>query len=687
MDQAAKINFIMAFVLLLNTPSSAFNHDHDTPYFLAPIDSQAGIFYHDLGLAKLSYGHYTLLSYTNISFYHHTLQSIKNIFEKSLVMCSKASDTLVCKDTLKLCKSQIPMLESKFDTIAHLVGRQPNNDINSRKRRGIFNGASYAFNWLFGTPDAGDAKFYSDSIRDLTEKTHDVQMLMKQQIHIISSAIKNYNESAQSLRNNEEKLNENIKKFNLFSKSTSNSLESLSQSQIITEYLTLLFQMITQFNEEYDTIISSILFAKQNTLHPSVITPKDLKNELMQVKLSSATQFPIPLNDYNNIYKYFSISELSVIFDNEVLIVAIKIPLVQEQTYYLYNLVPLPVRHSNSSIYSFINPSYPYLLISTTKTHYSRLRDISACKKLSPEDFICFNPVVHLASERPVCETILKNRIPDHLPSDCPTYTMKANVEIWHPLSSNSWMFITSQPTVASVYCENSNNPNIFDLTINGTGILNMKPKCRCYTSSTVLISTTNDTRIYNNFIPNVNIVTDDCCLPKASKIQQQQNQMDPINVSDLNFDNLNHAQHKLEQFDEILQTKITQQIFPYRPSWFSILITLIGIITLVFLCCCCKCTHLSYVGRLFSRGKGCCGMIPNICITNHNERYEMNEEQALRLSRLRRMYDDNQSPVNTRELVPLSSEIVPSETVSECEKTNGVQTRSRKTHDRRFHV
>lgn len=685
-----KINFLISLAIILINPSSAHDPNHDTPYSFTSLDNQAGIFYHDLGLAKLSYGSYTLLSYTNISFYHYTLQSIRNIFEKSLAMCSKTSDTLACRDTLKLCKSQIPILESKFDTISHLVGRPSSNsnDINShvRERRGIFNGASYAFNWLFGIPDAGDAKFYSDSIKELEQNNHDIQMLMKQQIHIISGAIKNYNESAQSLRKNEEKLNENIKKFNHFSKTTSNSLNSLSQNQLITEYLALLSQMIAELQEQYDTIISSILFAKQNTLHPSIITPKDIKNELMQVKLNPATQFPIPLNDYNNIYKYFSISDLSVVFDNEVLIVAIKIPLVQAQTYYLYNLIPLPVRHSNSSIYSFINPSYPYLLVSTTKTHYSRLRDMSTCKKLSPEDFICFNPIVHLASERPVCEIILKNRIPDRLPEDCPTHTIKANIEIWHPLSSNSWIFIASQPSIASIYCENS-NPSFFDLTINGTGILEMKPRCKCYTSSTVLSSTTNDSRIYNNYTPHVNIVADDCCLQKASKIQHQENQMDTINLNDLNFDDLNHAQRKLEQFDEILQTSINHQFLSYRPSWFSILISLIGIIILVFFCCCCNCSWLPYVGRSFRKGKGCCGMIPSICITNHNERYELSEEQALRLNRLQPVYEDDPSSLNSRELVPLSSGIVPSETVSECERPSGVQTRSRKTHDRRFHI
>lgn len=688
---------LLPYLLFLIIPLTHV-HTNDLPYSIQPLDNQAGLFYHDLGFAKISHDYYTLLSYTNISFYHHTLDSIKRLFDTSLVMCSKVSDALACKDTMKLCKSQILMIESKFDTIAHLVGRKStiSTDQHNRKRRGIFNGVSYVFNWLFGTPDASDAKYYSESIKNLIEKNHDVQMLMKQQIHVISSAIKNYNESAQTLRLNEDKLNANIKKFNIFSKSTANHLESLSRTQIITEYLMLLSQMIQELNEEYDTLISAILFSKQNTLHPSIITPKDLRNELMQIKLASDCQFPIPLNDYNNIYKYFSISELSVIYDHELLIVAIKIPLVHERTYNLYKIIPLPAQHYNSSIYSFINPSYPYLLLSTTKTHYSRLRDISSCKKITEEDYICYNPSTYLSAERPVCEVTLKTRISDSIPEDCPTHTIKANFEIWHPLSSNSWLFVTTHRTAASITCENKKSDKILDIVLSGTGIFKMNSKCKCYTYSTVLTATSNDTRIYNNYIPNFSIISDECCIKKHKFLSHQANQMEPIEINNLNLDELRHSQHKLEQFDEILQKSINEPFFNYETPWFLIITSIAVIIAIIMICCCCNCSWLPYIGKIFPKRIGCCGTLPNICITNHNERYQINEEHAIRLNRLRRIYqDEEQQPTlgsPSGELVPMCSETVEYsgaslDSASAVKSFNGVETRSRKSGDRRFYI
>lgn len=34
---------------------------------------------------------------------------------------------------------------------------------------------------------------------------------------------------------------------------------------------------------------------------------------------------------------------------------------------------------------------------------------------------------------------------------DCATRTIVADIEIWHPLSANSWLFVMSHPTTASI--------------------------------------------------------------------------------------------------------------------------------------------------------------------------------------------------------------------------------------------
>lgn len=678
------ISFFFVFLIFLKVTKI---HSEFIPYTVTPLENKAGIYYYNIGHAKISNEKFTLLSYMNITFYHKKLNTLKRVHEQIVSLCSVMSETVSCKSSIKLSQFNIPQLETKFDTIFHLVGHKFIDSNDVRKRRGIFDGVSHAFNWLFGIPDADDAKYYAESIKKLNSDERQIEILMKQQIHVISSAIKNYNASAQSLKVNEEKLNENIEKFNKYSRATTHELKVINQRQAIIDYISLLMQMTSELNQEFDNIISAILFAKQNNLHPSIISPRDLKHELSQIKLNSDIQFPIPIHNYNNIYKYFSICELSAFYDNDILIFTIKIPLVHDQLYNIYNLIPLPVRHNSSNLYSYIDTSYPYLLLSTTKTHYGRLRNLFACKKLSEEDYICENPTIHLTSERPVCETLLRSKLQDAIPKDCPTRTITADLEIWHPLSANSWLFIMSHPTTASISCDKSNS-KIYDVELNSVGIFAMRQRCKCYTFSTVLVSSANRSTIHEHFVPDINILSDDCCRKQEEILQKEDIQMEPMKLNNLNLDDLRHSQHKLDQFDEILQKNLNNSNpSPYSSSFFKILLSILSLIVTIFIicCCCCNC-RIPYFGKLFPNRKGCCGL-PNICITNHNERLQLSEEQVMRLSRLRRVYeDDPDNPSDTsRDIVPMSTSV----SVRNLTELNNSDSdpRLRKSFEKRFRV
>lgn len=638
----------LTFLTLLSLQIKADN----LPYSIEPIANNAGIFYFNLGTAKISNDHYTLLSYTNISFYFAKLQFTKSVFENSRQLCTPEyvhSHITNCLRPLTFIQIQIPQLESKFETISHLVGQHFEKP---RQKRGLFNGASYVLNWLFGTPDSDDAQYYSDSIKMLVEKNHDVQMLMKQQIHIISNAIQNYNESIQNFKINEDKLNDNILQFNKFVNSTKQAITSLAHSESFLEHNTLLIQLVEELNEQFDVIISSILFAKQNILHPSIITPKNLQLELLKVKLSGDIEFPISVTEYDQIYKYFSIAELSVVYNQEVLIYAIKLPLVHQRTYNLYNLIPLPVSYNNSNIYSYIDPPFNFLLISTTRTHYSRSKDLNNCKKLSEEYYVCVNTIIQTITENPVCETLLKINEVSKIPDDCPTRTIKAQIEVWHPLTTNSWLFIITKRITATISCSNIQN-QILDVNLNGTGILKLRSKCKCYTFNSMLTATSERKSNFTNYIPSIDINADDCCIHHRQYLQQNDYEMKTIQLNNLDLDSLRHSRHKLEQFDEILQENINKPYIIRHSYWYNIFFGIVLIIVLILIfCCCCRGNRLYRLWKC-SRCIQCCP--PNICITNHNERVQLNENQLMRLTRLLR--EDSTNPgVNAIEGEPSSS-------------------------------
>jgi hypothetical protein len=171
-----------------------------------------------------------------------------------------------CNRFLRFIELQIIQLNKKLETIAHLTEHTVHT---SRQRRGLFNGISTGLKWLIGAPDANDAEFYSAAIKTLQNKNRETLTLMRQQIHIMNSAIISYNNSVQSFKEIETKLNANIKTFNNFTKSVTKKVNQLITTQRATSHIDLLSHLVLELNEVFDVIIASILFAKQNIFLPT----------------------------------------------------------------------------------------------------------------------------------------------------------------------------------------------------------------------------------------------------------------------------------------------------------------------------------------------------------------------------------------------------------------------------------
>lgn len=615
------MNTITILTILTLTLTNVLTND--LPQFnITPIFDRSGIFFNRLGQARISEDQFTLLSFINISIYEEKLNLVNKIYQISLPLCQGFRQNInktnkqfefTCSETLELIKNDLKVLDEKFDSICHLTGH---NNINPRQKRGLINGVSHVFKWLFGTPDSDDAEYYTEAIESMSKQSDDMYKLMNQQVHILTDAIKEYNETANAISTNQNLLNDNIRIFNKFANSTAKRINSMTFAQKVTDHLNLLTLLANELNEEFDIVISSILFSKQNILHPNVITPRHLKDELSKIKLNSNLEFPYETQNIDNAHKYLEICTLSVFYSNKILIFAIKIPLVTKVSFNLFNLIPLPIPLTNSSIYSFINPTYPYLLLSNTKTYYSEMKDLSKCIFLPPSDYVCSQTTAYLVKERPTCEVDLKTKQLATIPKSCNTKVMNGFVEIWHPLNKNQWLFVVTNPTLGTVYCDTDNR--ITDANIKGVGIFTLKSRCKCYTLSATLIAKSDQTANYTYPMSTIDITMDECCQTKQDILQTED--MEPIRLENLNLNELNHADSKLRQINDELQRRIDQPFLYHASKWYNVLtgsITFIIIFLLVTWCCCRKFRWfpLRWLWNRCSRGP--CQYL--LCINSHN--------------------------------------------------------------------
>ncbi|KAK9739053.1 Baculovirus F protein [Popillia japonica] len=490
---------------------------------------------------------------------------------------------------------------------------------------------STALNWLIGTPDADDAKYYSDSIHDLFNENKQTQTLLKSQIQIISSTIRNFNSSFTSLkvneRNlndnidkitslkvNERNLNDNIDKINRLAKETNSRSNELALDSTITQHISSLDSLTNSISNEFDNYINSINLAKHGILSPQIVTPRILREELTIYK--GKHELPL-MPTYKNSLLYYKLLDLDVFIDsNSIVIFALKIPLLEFplMSYNLYQLIPLPMQHKSMSIYSYIQPEHQYLLLSQPKTYYHLMEDLKKCNELVKGTFICEKITTNRRTEIPCCEVQLASPHITKIPEDCPVKNVKA---YGNSLLRSATRFTTHHedtgrlscekcpccevqlasphitkipedcpvkniPTTVTLLCDET---HMEDIVLKRTGVLYLDKKCKGYTDLFILEGSNEISHnITAHYVPSLNILEDDCCL--ETKINMNTPiPLQPIKLTNVDLSELKYADKKLNEFDEILTNQLNKPFIVQHTNWFTLTLSVIGSIVLLMLC------------------------------------------------------------------------------------------------------
>jgi hypothetical protein len=175
-------------------------------------------------------------------------------------MCSLVPfhiEKTLCKQSLKLLESRIPQIKTKYTSFTELIKHR-------RCKRGIINGVGSVLKTLFGTMDDNDAQYYNDAINRVISDNKHFKNLLQDQTQIIQDTLITFNNTITEFNICKRKLNENITMFNNFSNFIENFTEGIKVSQLVTEHTTLLLQITQTLDDDFDNLISVILFAQRN---------------------------------------------------------------------------------------------------------------------------------------------------------------------------------------------------------------------------------------------------------------------------------------------------------------------------------------------------------------------------------------------------------------------------------------
>lgn len=320
--------------------------------------------------------------------------------------------------------------------------------------------------------DANDAQYYNDAIDKINDDDKAMLRLIKEQSIVVQSTIKNFNSTINSVRKHETTLYKNLLIFANVTNQLQQQVTLVDIRNTVFEHFSLLSTILLDLDLEYEKLIDAVLYVNSNLLHPSIMTPAQLLTELQSTipHLPEATRYPLELRS-ENMASLLKLAELQMYHMNSRLICVVSIPIIEQQNFYLYHLLPLPTLVND--VYRFINPTAPYFAISDSKLRYTYIDLISDCRTLTPSQYICqLTHPVTLAHLHPSCETE-SLLLPKQIPDTCELRELKSfTTTLWQKLiNKNRWLYVNPNSDAITINCQNDAP---VDVHLSKTGIFSL---------------------------------------------------------------------------------------------------------------------------------------------------------------------------------------------------------------------
>ncbi|XP_052740626.1 uncharacterized protein LOC128198569 [Bicyclus anynana] len=586
-----------------------------TTELITPIVDSPGLYFDNLGILKYYNNFWNIITFTDLSYIKPHVENIKNVIYTVKETCHSYKSAKIqsdCSNTLSPLETLLKNVENNYQSLSHLTQEKGRS-----KRSSWFGFGGPILKQLFGSLDEDDAQIFTNAINAIQDDQRHLASLMKENIHVISSTISTFNNTIQKLNENEQILNSNIGKLDKILDNVLQTTNKLEASSHLTMTFSALESSLMTLNFNLKDIIDAILFGKQNIVHPSILSPMQLYNELNSNKNKVPQNFPLPLN-LENMHILLDISQISSFITDSKIVFVVKIPLVLLQEYNLYHVYALPTAHDINNPHSFamINPTAKFLAITDDKLLYSMTDSISDCKTLTNNYRLCKLGNVHSSVANPTCEVQILSAYINKIPDTCDYKNVVSDIDVWQTISNNKWIYVQSNIAKLSVKCNNSIN----DYDIIGTGILKLPKGCTAFHKLLQFSpSVEYETALYMP-TPNFNIINDDCCSRK--KINSTLPYLTPIKLSHINLDSLHYVTHRLNQVNDEIE-KIENQPYHIKyGSYFSVCTTLVSLIVLCYISFKMykKCCNRRKRNNSLDSSSGCCIQIFNSCYTKPNQ-------------------------------------------------------------------
>lgn len=381
-------------------------------------------------------------------------------------------------------EKRVKELNERLDRIYELLGERRQTRFLRRRRRG--------FCMFCKTSE------HSGAIRDLratiNNNFQNVQNALMNQKNMIETLNSQNKEVKSTLQAHQSQINEAATKINELIKVTDTLNNDIQKNQVMIQFDKLnteLFEIQTKAVELQKTIEDVTV---KNFLSPQVMKADDLLDSMMNHSQKDHFLYTPGIVNYPKILKT-SKTLAFVEPATGIISVVVVLPLFSLENIALYEPLTLPIISKNKVV--LIDNKYKYCAISENMEYYNCGKDLDASFQSNGEFYLADD------IEFPLYKSVkgdncLINIFKETSIDNCKFKYMRENVEIFHNLLGNRYLFAVRDKTKYSFECGALNNWNRNDI-INGTGFLELEEGCEFSTDNNEVVLKATSTKTAKN--------------------------------------------------------------------------------------------------------------------------------------------------------------------------------------------
>lgn len=362
-----------------------------------------------LGIARTILGYGNLIHIIRLDKYQQTIDGL----EENLENFHHTDDMA---DSLLTTKTKLSELKQKLQAL--LPGY--------RTKRGLINGLGTLIKGITGNMDANDALHLNQQIEEILNMNKNITNNMKTQSKLNHDMIQRFENITGHINSQQKIIAEYLNYTNV---QFENKIRKHDVQIKYIQFLNHINYNIDILSSHLNSISEAIILAKLNLISKQILNQKELAKIHVELNKQNVT-----IKSSQNVYEFLG---LQAYFNDTNIIFNVQIPILSNETYHMFHVIPLPLEQNKFII------TKPYLILNPQNIQFFD----NKCPKLEGV-FYCQRPAYKEETNKSRCiGNLILNK-----PAHCELQVADRSSEIYQP-EPNYIIFINAPETQITSTC------------------------------------------------------------------------------------------------------------------------------------------------------------------------------------------------------------------------------------------